>query len=180
VTASPLVATLLPTDRAGRVTVEPDLSLPGYPEVYVIGDLALFPHQGPRPLPGVAPVAMQQGRAAAANILRRVRGEPTRRFHYWNKGNVATIGRSAGVADFGWLRISGLFAWLTWLFVHIWYLVGFENRIVVFTRWAWSYFTYQRSARLITGDPTRPRQSESTERVVVAGERGVTDERKEG
>jgi NADH dehydrogenase len=158
VAASPLTETLgVERDRAGRVYVQPDLSLPGYPEVYAVGDLATFRERGAERMPGVAPNAMQTGRAAARNIRRQMRGEATRLYRYVNKGNMATIGRAAGVADlFGLVRLSGLLAWLSWLFVHIWYLIGFDNRLVVMTRWAWSYFTYQRSARLITGDPRLP------------------------
>ena len=155
--ASSLTATLgAPLDQAGRVVVEPDLSLPGHPEVYVAGDAMAYLHQRAQPLPGVAPVAMQSGRTAARNILRQVRGQPTRRFHYVDKGNLAIIGRRAGVADFGWLRLSGLASWLLWLGVHLWYLIGFDNRLLVFTQWAWAYFTHQRGARLITGAPALP------------------------
>ena len=155
VTASSLARSLgVPLQKGGRVLVEPDLTLPGHPEVYVVGDLAWFPHQpgeDGKPLPGVAPVAIQQGRAAARNVLRAIRGEPRRPFRYWNRGNLATIGRAAGVGDLGWLHLSGFPAWLAWLVVHIYFLIGFENRLLVLIRWAWAYFTYQRGARLITG-----------------------------
>jgi NADH:ubiquinone reductase (H+-translocating) len=152
VQASPLLRTLgVPLDRNGRVAVEPDLTLPGHPEVYVIGDAALSTHQGGKPLPGVAQVAIQGGRQAAENIWRTIRGLPRRPFRYRNLGNMATIGRRAAVADLGWLRFGGFFAWVLWLLVHIFWLIGFDNRVLVFIRWAWSYFTYQRGARLITG-----------------------------
>jgi NADH:ubiquinone reductase (H+-translocating) len=152
VQASSLLRTLgLPLDRNGRVTVEPDLTLPGHPEAYVIGDAALYAHQGGRPLPGVAQVAIQGGRLAAENIGRTIQGLPRRPFRYRNLGNMATIGRRAAVADLGWLRFSGFLAWVLWLVVHIFWLIGFDNRVLVFIRWAWSYFTYQRGARLITG-----------------------------
>ena len=157
VAASPLGKKLgAPVDRAGRVLVEPDLSLPGHPEVFVIGDLASLKDENGKPLPGVAPVAMQQGKAAAHNIARDLKGEPRRNFHYLDKGSLATIGRSAGIAQFGKLHISGFVAWLSWLFIHIFFLIGFRNRILVFIQWAWSYFTYERGARLITGDTNLP------------------------
>lgn len=153
VQASPLAQSLgVPLDRVGRVLVEEDLSVPGYPEVFVIGDLANFLHQTGQPLPGVCPVAIQQGRHVANNIQRITRGVPAEPFHYWNKGNLATIGRAHAVADFGRIKISGLLAWLAWLFVHVFFLIGFRNRFVVIFEWAWAYFTFQRSARLITGD----------------------------
>jgi NADH:ubiquinone reductase (H+-translocating) len=153
VTASPLAQSLeVPLDRVGRVPVEPDLTVPGHPEVMVIGDLALFIDQSGNPLPGVCPVAIQQGRHAARNILRVIQGLPTEVFHYRDKGNLATIGRAQAVADLGRLRISGIWAWLAWLFVHVFFLIGFRNRFVVIFEWAWAYFTFQRGARLITGD----------------------------
>ena len=141
-----------PLDRAGRVIVEPDLSVPGHPEILVIGDLASYTHQGGKPLPGVAPVAMQQGRYAARLIQSRLAGRHNPApFHYFNKGNLATVGRNRAVADFGRLHISGFFAWFTWVFVHLMYLVEFENRLLVFTEWVYNYFTRNRGARLITG-----------------------------
>jgi NADH dehydrogenase len=143
-------------DRAGRVAVQPDLSLPGHPEIFVIGDLALFLHQTGKPLPGVAPVAMQQGRYVAGLIERRLAGGSTLPFHYRDKGSLATIGRAAAVADFGWLRLSGFVAWVLWLFVHLMYLIQFDNRLLVLTQWAWNYFTRNRSARLITGEQALP------------------------
>jgi NADH dehydrogenase len=160
VDASPLAGKLAeasgaPQDRAGRIVVGPDLSLPGRPEVFVIGDMANFSHQTGQPLPGVAPVAMQQGRYVAELIQRRLAGKPVRPFHYHDKGSLATIGRAAAVAQIGWLRLSGLLAWLTWLFVHILYLIAFENRMLVLFQWAWNYFTRNRSARLITGEDLR-------------------------
>jgi NADH:quinone reductase (non-electrogenic) len=139
-------------DKMGRILVAPDLSIPGHPEAFVIGDLACFLDQTGHPLPGVAPAAIQQGRHSAKNILLDIKGKAREPFHYWDKGTLATIGRAAAVADFGWIRISGLFAWLAYLFIHIFFLIGFRNRFVVMFEWAWAYFTYQRSARLITGD----------------------------
>jgi NADH dehydrogenase len=151
VAAAPLANTLgVPQDHAGRIVVEPDLSIPGFPEVFVIGDLAVFTHQTGEPLPGLAPVAMQQGRVAAANVLRALRGEATHRFRYRDKGSMATIGRAAAVAVLGRLRLSGLAAWLCWLFVHIIYLIGFRNRLLVLIEWSWAYITWKRGARVIT------------------------------
>jgi NADH dehydrogenase len=157
--ASPLARSLgVPLDRAGRVEVEPDLSIPGHPEVFVIGDLAIYTHQTGRPLPGLSPVAMQEGRAVAHGIAATLAGRPRARFHYVDKGTMAVIGRSEAVAEIAGLRFSGLLAWLLWCFVHIFYLIGFRNRIVVMLEWAWAYVTYQRGARLITGTPEPPKQ----------------------
>jgi NADH dehydrogenase len=150
------------------------LSVPGHPEVFVIGDLATLPDEGGKPLPGVAPVAIQQGRAAAKNILRDLRGEPRQAFHYNDKGSLATIGRAAAVADFGRIHISGFVAWVAWLFVHILFLIGFRNRLLVMIQWAWSYFTYERAARLITGDMGLPGWqtcNQGEKAATVAGER---------
>jgi len=153
VSASPLAKSLgVALDRAGRVLVQPDLTIPGHPDVFVIGDLAAFNHQTGKPLPGLCPVAIQQGRHAAKNILRACAELPLEPFHYWDKGNLATIGRAHAVADLGRLQISGFIAWLAWLFVHIFFLIGFRNRFIVLFEWAWAYFTFQRGARLITGD----------------------------
>jgi NADH:ubiquinone reductase (H+-translocating) len=138
-------------DRAGRVVVNEDLSVPGYPEIFIAGDLALFTHQTGKPLPGVAQAAKQLGKHAARNALRHLRGEPTAPFRYRDPGNLATIGRNAAIADFGFFRLSGYPAWLFWLFLHIFFLIGFRNRISVMLQWAVSYLTYQRSVRLITG-----------------------------
>jgi NADH:quinone reductase (non-electrogenic) len=147
--ASPLGKTLgAAVDRAGRVPVQPDLSVPGHEEIFVCGDLAVVTQDG-RLVPGVAPAAMQEGRAAAWNVARAVRGEARRPFHYHDKGNLATIGRSRAVADFGFLRIGGRLAWLLWLFVHILYLAGFRNRLSVLLQWGYAWLTYQRGARLI-------------------------------
>jgi NADH dehydrogenase len=149
--ASPLGAKLgVPLDRAGRVEVNPDLSIPGHPEVFVIGDLALVLRDDGRPVPGVSPAAMQEGRLAARNVRRLIGRLPTQPFRYRNKGDLAVIGRSRAIADFGFARISGRIAWLLWLFVHIMYLVGFRNRISVFIQWGYSYLTFQRGVRLIT------------------------------
>ncbi|MEO8078913.1 MAG: NAD(P)/FAD-dependent oxidoreductase [Caldimonas sp.] len=145
-------------DRAGRLVVEPDLSLPGHPEIAVVGDLAAATSHGrgePRPVPGISPAAKQMGRAAAANLLRRLRGEPTRPFRYIDYGNLATIGRKAAIVELslprglGTLRFSGFPAWLFWLFAHIYFLIGFRNRLIVLVDWAWAYFTYQRGARVV-------------------------------
>ena len=152
VAASPLGASLgVATDRAGRVIVQPDLTIPGHPEIFVIGDLASLPGPDGKPLPGVAQVAIQMGRHAAKNIIRATEHQPYRPFVYRNLGNMATIGRASAIADFGRLRLRGWFAWLAWLFVHIMNLIGFRNRIVVLVQWAWAYFSYQRAIRLITG-----------------------------
>jgi NADH dehydrogenase len=137
-----------PLDKGGRVIVEKDLSLPGHPNVFVAGDQVHFEQDGV-PLPGLAPVAMQQGRHAAANILRLERGEPTEPFRYVDKGQMATVGRGRAVVQMSNFRFYGFFAWLTWLVVHIFYLIGFKNRLFVLTQWVWAYFTYGRAARLI-------------------------------
>jgi NADH dehydrogenase len=153
VSASPLGATLgAPRDRAGRVLVQDDLTVPGHPEISVVGDLAAFPAPGGGWLPGVAQVAMQQAAHAAANIERQVAGQTPRPFVYRNLGNLATIGRNSAVADLPRFRMKGWPAWLFWLFVHIFNLIGFRNRLSVMTQWAFSYMTYQRSVRLITGN----------------------------
>ena len=152
VAAAPLARTLgTPLGRAGHVQVEPDLSIPGHPEVFAIGDMCAFLHQTGSPLPGVAPVAIQQGRAAADNVLRRLRRAPALPFRYRDRGSMATIGRAAAVAVVGRFRLSGYPAWLTWLFVHIIFLIGFRNRFLVLFEWAWAYLTWHRGARLITG-----------------------------
>jgi len=139
-----------PADRVGRVIVNDDLTIPGHPEVQVIGDLANFPHQTGQPLPGISPVAMQQGRHAARNILAMIKGRKPQRFRYWDKGTMATIGRNKAVADLKFVHLSGLPAWLAWLFVHIIFLVGYRNRLVVLFQWAWAYLTFDKGARLIT------------------------------
>jgi NADH:ubiquinone reductase (H+-translocating) len=149
----------VPIDRVGRVMVNDDLTIPGHPEVQVIGDLANFSHQTGQPLPGVSPVAMQQGRHAATNILRMIKNRGPQRFRYWDKGSMATIGRNKAVADLNFVHLSGLPAWLVWLFVHIIFLVGFRNRLAVLFQWAWAYFTFNAGARLITRNfqsETRP------------------------
>ena len=147
VQASPLARTIgAPLDRAGRVFVEPDLSVPGHPEVFVIGDLAAV-----EKVPGVAPAAIQEGTHTAKNIERMIAGQPSLPFRYHDKGSLATIGRAAGVADFGRIKLSGFLAWAAWLSVHIFFLIGFRNRILVILQWAWAYVTFQRGARLITG-----------------------------
>jgi len=146
VASSPLGASLgVPLDRAGRVKVEPDLSIPGHPEVFVVGDLAAV--EG---VPAIAPGAKQMGAHAARNLLHRLAGRPTEPFRYRDYGQLATIGRKAAVADFGWLRLSGFPAWFVWLWAHIYFLINFRNRIVVLTDWAWSYWTFQRYSRIVT------------------------------
>jgi NADH dehydrogenase len=152
VAASSLAQSLgVPLDRVGRVPVEPDLYLAGHPELYVIGDLALLNDVDGTPLPGVAPVAQQQARHAARNIVRRIEGQPLRPFVYRDPGVMATIGRAAAIARIGRVHLSGLSGWLVWLFVHIMNLVGFRNRLMVLIQWAGAYVSYQRSVRLITG-----------------------------
>jgi NADH dehydrogenase len=155
VAAAPLSNDLGPNlDRVGRVIVEPDLSVPGHPGVFVAGDLASFSHQTGKPLPGVAQVAKQQGRHAAANVARAIAGGQTRPFRYIDPGNMATIGRNAAIADFGFLRVSGYLGWILWLFIHILFLIGFRNRLSVMLQWGAAYLTYQRSVRLITRNPS--------------------------
>jgi NADH dehydrogenase len=163
VAASPLGQKLgAPVDRAGRVLVQPDLSIPGHPEVFVIGDLAALKDQSGNLLPGVAPVAILEGRFVAKLIRQVIAGiSPDRSgqrkpFHYRDKGSLATIGRAAAIAQFGKVHISGFMAWLAWLFIHILFLIGFQNRVLVLIQWAWSYFTYERGARLITGGTSLP------------------------
>ena len=158
VTASSLAAELAEAsgaelDRAGRVTVEPDLTLRGHPEVFALGDMVRVRGEdgSPQSLPGVAPVAMQQGRHAADSVRARVAGRDVEPFHYRDKGNLATIGRAAAVADLHLVRLSGFPAWLAWLVVHLWYLIGFQNRLLVMIRWSISFFTRGRGARLIAG-----------------------------
>ncbi len=149
--ASPLGRMLgVPVDRSGKVLVREDLSIPGHQEVFVAGDLAHVVREDGRPVPGVCPAANQEGAAAAKNIIHILRRQPTRPFRYFNKGDLAVIGRSRAIADFGKVQLSGFIAWLLWLFVHIMYLVGFRNRIIVFIEWAYNYFTYQRGVRVIT------------------------------
>jgi NADH:ubiquinone reductase (H+-translocating) len=151
VAASPLVRSLgVPLDRAGRVLVEPDLTVPGHPEIYVIGDAAARIQDG-APLPGVARAAIDGGRHAVTNILRTLRGEPRLPFVWKNPGMLATIGRNSAIADFGRIKLSGFVAWMAWLFIHILMLIGFRNRFVVVFEWALAYMTYDRGARLITG-----------------------------
>ncbi len=165
VAASPLGKSLGSSlDRAGRVLVQPDLSLPGHPDVFVIGDLAALKDEHGRMLPGVAPVAIQEGRFVAQLLRREMEAHANPAapsfsrpaFHYWDKGSLATIGRAAAVAQFGKIHVSGFLAWLAWLFVHILFLIGFRNRLLVFIQWAWSYVTYERGARLITGSTYLP------------------------
>jgi NADH dehydrogenase len=156
---SPLAALLAKATGAelqkdGRVRVEPDLSLPGRPEVFVIGDMASYPHQTGKPLPALAPVAMQEGTYVARLLVRRLRGEPPPTFRFVDRGMMATIGVGRAVAEVGPLRLSGWLAWSAWLFIHILYLIAFENRVLVLFQWAWNYFTRNRSARLITGPQT--------------------------
>jgi NADH:ubiquinone reductase (H+-translocating) len=145
-----------PLDKASRVVVQPDLTVPGHPEIFVIGDLANFSHQTGNPLPGVAQPAIQQGEYVAKLIRARFRNHKVPPFHYFDKGNLATIGRGAAVADLNWLQISGFPAWLIWIFIHLVYIIQFQNRLLVMMQWAWLYLTFDRSARLITGKSPLP------------------------
>ena len=152
VAASPIARSLgVPLDRAGRVTPERTLALAAHPEIFIVGDLCVFVQDG-KPLPGVAQVAMQQGTRAGKNVLRAIAGQPLEPFHYKDYGIMATIGRNAAVGDVFGLKISGFVAWIFWIFLHIFWLIGFRNRFVVMTEWAWAYFSLQRRVRLITGD----------------------------
>ena len=143
-------------DRIGRIVVNPDLSVPGYPNLFVIGDLANYAHQTGTPLPGVAQVAIQQGRYVARLVLRRLQNKTLPPFHYKDKGSMAVIGRNAAVADLGRLRLSGFLGWLIWAFIHISFLIGFDNQLLVLIRWAWYYLTHKRGVRLIIGQPFSP------------------------
>ncbi|MGC2418124.1 MAG: NAD(P)/FAD-dependent oxidoreductase [Candidatus Acidiferrales bacterium] len=161
VLASPLGRVLheqagAPLDKASRVIVGPDLTVPGHPEIFVIGDLANFSHQTGKPLPGVAQPAIQQGRYAGRAIASRLRGEKIQPFHYADRGNLATIGRGAAVADLNWLQLSGFPAWVIWILIHLANIIEFQNRLLVLVQWAWLYLTYDRSARLITGKNPLP------------------------
>ena len=139
-------------DRSGRIMVEPDLTIAGHPEIFIIGDLANYVHQGGKPLPGVAPVAMQQGQYVARAIASRIKGERVASFHYRDHGTMAIVGHASAVAEIGRLRFTGYLAWLAWLFVHLMKLVEFENRVLVLVQWGWYYFSRNRAARLITGE----------------------------
>ncbi len=170
VAASPLGRKLgVSSDRAGRVLVQPDLSVPGHREVFVIGDLASLSDENGKMLPGVAPVAIQQGDWIAETIARDLEHQPRRNFRYHDKGSLATIGRAAAVAQFGKFELSGYFAWLAWLFVHIFFLIGFRNRLLVMIQWAWSYLTYERGARLITGSDELPGWTQPKQEVQADG-----------
>jgi NADH dehydrogenase len=165
VSASPLGSTLgVETDRSGRVPVEPDCSVRGHPNLFVIGDLATVDRENGQPVPGVAQGAIQMGKHAARQIRRDLEGQPRRNFHFTDKGDLATIGRAAAVARLAGMKLSGFVAWLIWVTVHITYLIGFRNRILVMVQWAWAYVSYQRGIRLITGNPhvdiQRPRNAE--------------------
>jgi NADH dehydrogenase len=148
-------------DRSGRVMVEPDLSIPNHPNIFVIGDLAHFAHQGEKPLPGVAPVAVQQGEYVARLLKQRLQGKTASQFVYQNRGSLAVIGQNAAVADLGFVRFSGVLAWFVWIFAHIYYLIEFDNKLIVLLQWGWNYFTRKRGARLITGEASLG-QSEGT------------------
>ena len=162
-----------PVDKEGRLVVQPDLTVPGHPELFVLGDLAHFEHQGGKPLPGVAPVAMQQGRYAADLIGRRLQGQSLPPFRYKDRGSMAVIGRNAAVANLGWLRLSGFLAWLIWLFVHLLYLVPFENRLLVLAQWMWNYITRNRSALLIPERNAESSVREDPPRHSAGGENGM-------
>ena len=157
-TASPILGSLgAPLDRVGRVIVEPDCTIPGHPEVFVLGDAAAFNHQEGGTLPGICPVAIQMGEYTASVIEGDLAGRPRRAFSYWDKGQLAVIGRGQAVADIWKLRFGGFLAWMVWIFVHVFFLIGFRNRVLVLLQWAWSYITYSRGARLITGEVQVPR-----------------------
>ena len=163
VAASPLAKGLgVPLDRAGRVLVEPDLTIPGNDRVFVIGDLAAVKEPAGGWVPGVAPAAMQGGQHAAETIRRDLRGRPREPFRYRNKGELATIGRSSAIAKLSWIQLTGFVAWVFWLFIHIYFLIGFRNRVIVFFQWMWAYFTYGRGARLITGSVEALREGDDS------------------
>ena len=174
VKASPLGRALgAKVDRSGRVFVNDRLNIEGHPEVFVLGDLAHFEQNG-APVPGVAPVAIQMGKYVGKEINRRVSHEPSKPFRYWDKGSMATIGRTKGIAQIGKIHLSGLIAWAAWLFVHLIYLIGFRNRLVVLLNWAWQYLSWQSGARLITGSDQLPGwQSQQESHPEEAGKRAA-------
>jgi len=163
------------TDKTGRLAVNPDLSLPGHPNIHVIGDMAHVTGRDGKTLPGVAQVAMQQGKYVARTVLRKMRGKTVKPFHYRDFGSMATIGRSSAVADLRWLRLSGFLGWLAWLFVHIMYIVEFQSRLLVFVQWAWNYFTRGRSTRLITGPSPLPLFKGRIQAVAGSGDKSKSD-----
>jgi len=174
VAASPLARTLdVPLDRAGRILVQPDLTLPGRPEVFVAGDLAALSCDG-MPVPGVAPAAIQEGKHAAGNIRRAIAGQPLAAFRYRDKGSLATIGRAAAVANFKRFKLTGFLAWWAWWAIHIFFLIGFRSRLLVMFGWAWSYFTFQRGARLITGGAAHARAQPADQRDTTSRPRSVS------
>jgi NADH:ubiquinone reductase (H+-translocating) len=163
--ASPLARQLGETDRQGRIIVNEDLSVPAHPEIFAIGDIANYSHQGGKPLPGIAPFAMQSGEHAARNILARALGNPSKRFKYWDKGTMATIGRNKAIADLKVVKLTGFLAWLSWLLIHLLFIVELRNRILIFFQWAWSYVTYTHGARLSYPEfrpVVSPREGEGT------------------
>lgn len=143
--------------------MEENLSIPGYPNIFVIGDLANFSHQGEQPLPGIAPVAMQQGKYVAQYIKQELRSQTHSPFRYTEVGSLAVIGQNAAVVDLGWIKLTGFIAWLTWVFAHIYYLIEFDNKLVVMVQWGWNYLTSGRGARLITGEDSLPKGVMSNE-----------------
>jgi NADH dehydrogenase len=163
-------------DKAGRVTVESDLTLPGHPEVFALGDMVRVRADDGTvtTFPGLAPVAMQQGRYVAKVVADRLRGRTSAPFRYRDKGNLATIGRRAAVAEIGGLKLSGSIAWATWLLVHLWYLVGFQNRVLVFIRWSFSFFTHGRGGRLITGEPAEGSSGSGGGETLAAAKRSAS------
>jgi NADH dehydrogenase len=178
VQASPIARSLgVPLDRAGRVMVERDLSVPGHPEVFVIGDLAHLEQDG-KLVPGVAPAAMQGGRHTAKNIRRAIEKKPSLPFRYVDKGSLATIGRRSAVADVFGVHLSGFIAWCTWLFVHILYLIGFRNRFIVMFEWAWAYLTYQRAARVIIEPSDSPAPAPEAPRSETPKEHALSGSRR--
>ncbi|WP_017713237.1 NAD(P)/FAD-dependent oxidoreductase [Prochlorothrix hollandica] len=146
-------------DRVGRVKVQPDLSLPNYDNIFVIGDLANFDHQGDGALPGVAPVAMQEGQYVARLLGKRLKNQPVHPFHYQDYGSLAVIGKNAAVVDLGYIKLTGILAWFVWVFAHVFYLIEFDNKLIVMFQWGWNYFTSSRGARLITGEVQRSRNN---------------------
>jgi NADH:ubiquinone reductase (H+-translocating) len=180
VQASPLARCLgVELDKAGRVLVEKDLSVPGWPEIFIVGDLAASKQKDGSLVPGVAPAAIQMGRHTARTIVREIAGKDRPSFRYKDKGSLATIGRAAAVADFGRLRLGGWVAWLAWLFVHVFFLIGFRNRLFVISQWAWAYVTQKRGARLITGESAAELGLTADDTAAQLGDAGIAKNSKE-